>query len=143
MKSMILKNGAKTIAEILAGGDKKLNGMYVEYSSKIPSKVQEKDAKYFETLLKSGASGYARVPVQHAYVDDNNNINFTALVSADDFKGGALSPDSRIVAITLVVLDKNNVVDDVLVYSALVPRPVVIAEGTTMSVHTSLTLGAN
>ena len=141
MKSLLLKSGARLIAQMVAGEAKKINGMYIEYADATPSSVWNKDANYFESLLKSSSSGYARVPIQHSFADDNNVATFSSMVTSQEFKGGAIHDTSLIVGATLIYMINDNTVDDVLVFTTLFDKPVRVAKDAYSTVHVGLTLG--
>jgi len=63
LNNMVLYTGADILASTLAGLNKGVNGMYLEYNNNTPSApsiTRERDRSYYEGL--SSPAGYVRVP---------------------------------------------------------------------------------
>lgn len=141
-----LKDGKRFVSELIAGSQKKINGMYVEYHPMSENGLKEKDAAYYERLLKSADSGFARIAIQSAVVDKDGYIQFTALLTTEDLKGGQLTEDSVLTSATLVHMPSERQVDDVLIYNALFGGrygifPIKIVKGAYTTVNLRLSLG--
>ena len=126
-----LKDGKRFVSELIAGSQKKINGMYVAY---------------YERLLKSPDSGFARIAIQSSVVDRDGYIQFTALLTTEDLKGGQLTEESVLTSATLVHMPSERQVDDVLIYNALFGGlygicPIKIVKGAYTTVNLRLSLG--
>lgn len=146
MMHIWLKDGKRFISELITGSQKKINGMYVEYHQVSESGLVEKNASYYESLLKSPDSGFARIAIQNATIDNTGCMVFTALLTTEDLKGGPLTEESVLTSATLVHMPSELQVDDVLIYNALFGNhngilPIKIVKGAYTTVNLRISLG--
>lgn len=146
MMSQWLKDGKRFISELIAGSQKKINGMYIEYRPFKENGGLKKDAAYYENLLKSPDSGFARIAIQSATVGTDGVIQFTALLTTEDLKGGAITENTVLTSATLVHMPSECMVDDVLIYNALFGGrygnlPIKVVKGAYTTVNVRLSLG--
>lgn len=142
MRAKLLPEGNRFLAEVLAGADKRINGMYVEYGPEPLLAVGERSPSYFEELLRSPASGYGRIAVQNAVVNDNNTVTFTGLITSADMHGGKPGRGSLLLGATLVWMPDDLVAHDVPLYSALFSNPIRLVKGAYTTVSVTLAIRA-
>ena len=143
MSSCILPQGKEFLARVLAGENIRINGMYVEFGTPgdTPSALPvTRDAEYFDNLLKGKDTGYARIPVT-GITRNGTSIVVTGLAGEADYKGGKLTRNSSIVAITLVYMKDGLAVNDDLLITAIPAVPRKIVKGVTSSVSATIKLG--
>lgn len=138
MNYYMQKDGRRVLAELLAGGSGKINGMYVEYGPQAADSGP-RTLEGFEALPKDGSAGYARVPVEAVYVDDNLNVHFDALLRTDDFSPVPDKPVALRCA-TLAVLARDRS-DDKLVCTVAFNNDVPLVPGAYVTVRTKLNIG--
>jgi len=142
MTSLLLPGGSRFLAELLAGSDKRINGMYVEYTSDPVTFNTDKTPAYFEGLLHSKNAGYARIPVQSVTIDKDGIVVFTGLLTSEDLKGGKLIKASALTGATLVHMQDDITAHDTLIYSTLFTQPVAVLKGVYTNVSVKLAIGA-
>lgn len=139
MNYTIHEDGIKFVSGALTGSGRKINIMYVEYGT---TPGGPRTMEYFDSLSRHPElGGYVRIPVSHAYVDDEGAAHFDALLCKDDLPENA--PDSvRVVCATLASAGKSGRQDDIFICTVPFGAPVPVLDGVYTSIHTSIKLGA-
>jgi hypothetical protein len=129
-QNMILKGGAKIIAQCLGGKvDSKIWGMYIGYNNSVEFDPAESappiDIDYshpFSDFASGGDFGYLREPLTFApnYLSsegyDSNTVLFSTMITTASSAGGAVfNTDSQIYEVALVAVpDVTNTTKDVV-----------------------------
>ena len=142
MRSMLRMDGARFLAEMLAGSGKKINGLYVEYGTTAPTFVDDHGPSYYEGLLHSQDGGYARIPVQSAAVCEDGGVLFTGLVTGSDLKGARITRNSVLTGAALVHMPDDIVANDIILYATLFTSPVKVVKGAYTNISVKLAIGA-
>lgn len=132
--------GPKFLAELIAGSGLKINGMYVEYSTKEKA-AGVRSHEYFRDLKNAKSAGYGRVAITLSYVDDSNTVHFDALVNKQDLTG-SVPARAKYVCATLVHMQDSNPENDVLLWTVSFTDPVPVTNSEYTTIHTSMKLGA-
>lgn len=140
MSFTMQETGPKFLAELIAGSGKKINGMYVEYSTSAKA-AGARTHEYFRTIKDQKTAGYGRVAITNAYVDDKMCVHFDALVCPGDMTG-TVPAKARLVCATLVHMEDDNPENDTLLWTVDFSSPVHLSKETYTTVHTSMRLGA-
>jgi len=144
MTGMFLAGGKRAMARMLAGECLPINGMYAEYGADKKIVATPKSFDYFSRLLsdEDPSRGFARIAVAGKEVDElTASITFTGMLVDTDFGVKTPPPGSMINAVTLCHMKNGDAVDDILMYTLILPNPVKITEGALTTIRTTLSFG--
>lgn len=143
MKSKLLKEGIRTISDIISGKDIKINYMYIEYKTLEYSETtakEDKDIEYFNTLKEIPGCGYIRVPIQTSFVDTNNNVQFIASINAD-MCDHVIAGSSMFTEATLAAGFESYATKDKFISSSIFNQPIPIVPGSIITAQVTLSFG--
>ena len=128
--------GERFLSELLAGSDKKINGMYVEYGTEL----SDRDHAFYRRIENNKTSGYARIGITDIFVDDDGVIRILGVLSTEDIRGEKPTKPVKLTCVTLVHKQDDNPDNDTIVCTIKLSSPVKLVEGTYTSIHTSMRL---
>lgn len=135
----IYPEGRRLFAERIARNTEQcINGMYLEYSDNPDVDMTGRDLAFYDMLGNQAHSGYGRISVQDIYVREDGGIRITGLFSSADLRGGRISKDVKITAVTLAYLAGNS--NDVFLATVRLDTPVRPVKGAAMSMTVTLNL---
>jgi len=144
MTGMFLVGGKRAMVRMLAGESLPINGMYAEYGTDKKLVATPKSFDYFSRLLSDDdpSKGFARIAVTGREVDElTASITFTGMLVNSDFSMKTPPPGSMINAVTLCHMKNSDAIDDILIYTMILPNPVKIIDGALTTIRTTLSFG--
>lgn len=144
MTGMFLTGGKRAMARMLAGESLPINGMYAEYGMDAKTAATPKSYNYFARLLadEDASHGFARIAITGREVDQlTASVTFTGLLADTDFGQKYPPPGAMINAVTLCHMRNSDALDDILIYTMILPDPVRITNGALTTIRTTLSFG--
>ena len=144
MKAVLQTSSVKFFADILTGGQRKIDGVYVEYGP-AGIKAGPRDASYFDNLRESLTSGFARVAITNSYIDKNNPscLHFDAIVHSSDMQGADTSTATMYWNCGTLVSLGSDMSEDILVLTTSLSGDVPVVNNAYTAVHLTVDLANN